>query len=247
MLFKIAISWLKIWNEIVLNSTKLLFFKLIFILQLIMQNFLRQCLITKSTKFVVENSLLLLFIELFVMRCEFVRKYIWLKMIKSFDCCFFLSIFANQFLLKQYKIFAIVLNAISFVTFTISIDFDWMFINVIKFEFFIVFSILNYIAFVRFLDRRKSFLLKSSCDFSTWIFCYVFVEIIDSINFWCFDSKTKWSKSLFSNCFSKFEYNKFILNKNSDKLRKFVQSFWCFWFVVIVMNNQKFEMIDVCR
>ena len=62
LLFKIAISWLEIWNEIALNSTKSLFFKLIFILQLVMQNFLRQRLMTSSTKFVIENSLLLLFI-----------------------------------------------------------------------------------------------------------------------------------------------------------------------------------------
>ena len=60
--FKITTSWLEFWNEIVLNSTKTLHFKLIFLLQSIMQNFLRQCLMTMSTKFVVKNSLLLLFV-----------------------------------------------------------------------------------------------------------------------------------------------------------------------------------------
>ena len=67
-----------------------------------------------------------------------------------------------------------------FVTFTIFIDFDWMFVNRIEFEFFIVFSILNYIAFVRFFDR-------------------VFFE--------CFELKTKLSKSLFWHCFFKYDLN----------------------------------------
>ena len=32
-----------------------------------------------------------------------------------------------------------------------------------------------------------------------------------------------------------------------DNFRLFFQSSWCFWFVVIVMNNWKLEMIDVWR
>ena len=44
-------------------------------------------------------------------------------------------------------------------------------------EFFIA-LVLDCIVSLRFLDRRESFLLKSSCGFSTWVSCYVFVEVI---------------------------------------------------------------------
>ena len=82
------------------NSIKTLFSKLIFLLQLIMQNFLRQRLIIMSTKFVAKNILMLLFIEQFIIRT-------CLKMIKSFICCSFSkSIFAKStFLLKTTRVF----------------------------------------------------------------------------------------------------------------------------------------------
>ena len=48
--------------KLLLNSTKTLLFELIFLMQSIMQNFLRQRLMIMSTKFVAKNSLMLLFI-----------------------------------------------------------------------------------------------------------------------------------------------------------------------------------------
>ena len=43
------------------------------------------------------------------------------------------------------------------------------------------------------------------------------------------------------------KYRKFVSHRSFDKLRKLFQISWCFWFVITVMNNRKFETIDVCR
>ena len=178
--FKITISWLEIWNEIAWNSTKTLFFKLIswFLLQLIMQDFLRQRLMIMSTKFVIKNSLLLLLIAWSLKFLLYNVNLIGNDQIAQL-LFFFKSTFANQFLLKQYRIFAIISNAILFFIFAISVELDWMLVNFVEFEFLSSswFWTVLYscdFAFVRFFDRV--FLLKSSCDFLTKIFCYIFIR-----------------------------------------------------------------------
>ena len=70
------------------NSTKTLLFKLIFLLQLVMQSFLRQRLMMMSTKFVAKNSLMFLFIVFFW--TFHYANWIWSKIVKSFICCCFL-------------------------------------------------------------------------------------------------------------------------------------------------------------
>ena len=78
--------------------------------------------------------------------------------------------------------------------------------------------------FVRFFDFML--LLKSIFDLFLWMFrCY------DS---WCFNDLN-------------IKYEKFISRERFDRMRRFFQSFWRFWFVVIVMNSREFEIIDVCR
>ena len=103
---------------------------------------------------------------------------------------------------------------------------------------------------MRFLNRV--FLLKSSCDFLTRIFCYVFVEVVvrssywsccSYFDYWWFAKKIKRSKSLFSI----LKCRKFILHKCFDKMRRLFLLRWRSWFVVIAMSNQEFEMIDVRR
>ena len=109
--FQITISWLEIWNETAWNSAKTLLrtdfcFRIFMIfsstiLFLIMQDFLRQCLMTKSAEFVVKNSLLLLLIEIFTIRCEIDSKYLN----HSFVVSFAESILAKStfFLFESYE------------------------------------------------------------------------------------------------------------------------------------------------
>ena len=66
-------------------------------------------------------------------------------------------------------------------------------------------------------------------------------------NVWCSKLKINRSKSLFLLFFDDLKYNEFVLHENFDELRKFFQSFWRFWLVVIVTNSRKLEMIDVYR
>ena len=127
--------------------------------------------------------------------------------------------------------------------------FDWFFINFIECEFSIV-LILNCIAFMRFLNRVL--LLKSSCDFLTRIFCYVFVEIVVRSSYWlcCSYSDSWWfaerierSRSLFS----MLRCRKFILHECFDKMRRLFLLRWRFWSAVTAMSSQELEMIDARR
>ena len=99
---------------------------------------------------------------------------------------------------------------------------DWISVSFIEREFFIIVLILNCFAFMRFrnhvisrleivlrlndfafvsfLDRRKSFLLKSSCDFLTRIFWHVFIEIIARSVFDVFDVSI-WKRDDHNRCF----------------------------------------------
>ena len=43
------------------------------------------------------------------------------------------------------------------------------------------------------------------------------------------------------------KYEEFISHECFDKLRRFFQSLWRFWFVITAMKNQEFETIDACR
>ena len=109
LLFKITTSWLKIWNESVRVQQKH-YFELIFLLQLVMQNFLRQCLIITSTKFVALNSLLLLFVIYWNLH----RAMRTLTDDNQLTQLLFFSwsTFAKSFSLKQYENFTIASNAI---------------------------------------------------------------------------------------------------------------------------------------
>ena len=87
--------------------------------------------------------------------------------------------------------------------YTIQLYFDWLFINFIECKLFIV-LILNCIAFMRFFDRV--FLLKSSCDFLTRIFWYIFIEIIVrsvfAVRYWKRNDRKHCSRIIFW----RFEY-----------------------------------------
>ena len=107
-----------------------------------MRDFLRQCLMTKSTKLVVKNSLLLLFIEIFsIMRN-------WLKMIKSFICCIVVKINfrkINILHVKQYWIFCIVSNAV--LLYALSIDVvETSTIQCILIDFLLILSNMNFLS-----------------------------------------------------------------------------------------------------
>ena len=137
--FKITISSLEIEDETVWIQQKH-YLELIswFLLQLVMQDFLRQRLIIMSAKLVVEIRwcYCLLFIEIFITST-------WLKMIKWFIWCSF-SKSTNR--IKCW-------SCLSYLQFW----FDLTFVNLIELKFLIVFLILNCIAFVRLLDRRRNF------------------------------------------------------------------------------------------
>ena len=109
----------------------------------------------------------------------------------------------------------------------------------------------NDFASVSFLDRRRSFLLKSSFD--QFLF-----KSLSSLSlklfllFWLlkFCDENKAIKAVALELFLddlNIWYKKSISHESFDKLRKLSQSIWCFWFVVIVMNSSKLEMIDACR
>ena len=152
------------------------YFELIFLLQSIIQDFLRQFLMIISTMFVTKNSSLLLLIVYWDFHYAM---WTWSKMIKSFNCCFF----QNRLLQSQHFFCWNNMNFMKFeYDFVCCIDssrrrnvndtiyFDWFFVNFVKCEFFIV-LILNDIVFMQFRNRSKSFnsnrclfLLKSTCD-----------------------------------------------------------------------------------
>ena len=146
---------------------------------------------TEPAEFVVKNSLLLLIAYWdfhYTMRN-------WLKIIKSFICCIICKVNSckiNTFLAETIWISwnsntvllaALTVHAVQTST-----------IQCILTDFLLILSNMNFLspswfyctsrpevilqsddfAFVPFLDRRKSFLLKSSCDF--WIFYYALVE-----------------------------------------------------------------------
>ena len=95
----------------------------------------------------------------------------WLKIVESFICCIVCKInqlfqinfyWINTRFLQSYQML------IKFVTFAIYVEFDWIFVNFIEYEFLLSswFWIALYLcdfAFVRFFDRV--FLLKSTFDF----------------------------------------------------------------------------------
>ena len=74
LLFKTAASWLETWNETARVQQRH-YFELISLLQLVMSDFLRQCLMILSAKLVVKDSLLLLFIGISIIECEIDRRW----------------------------------------------------------------------------------------------------------------------------------------------------------------------------
>ena len=161
LLSKTTVSWVKVWNETARISTKTLLFELIslLLLQLIMQDFLRQRLMIVSAKLVAESSLLLLFVAYWNLhhanfdwrwsRRSFVASSSWSALAES------ASFYRNSTkLLTKFLLILLNLNFLSSY---------WFWLILRSFDF----------AFVRFLDRLRSFLLKSSCDFLSRIFCFV--------------------------------------------------------------------------
>ena len=109
-----------------------------------------------------------LIIEIFVMRT-------WLKMIETFICfivCKINSCKINIFLMKQYEIFQNqLLQNQHFRCRNVddTVYYDWFFVNHIECEFSIVILILNDIVFMRFRNRRWSFLFKLIFDLFLWM------------------------------------------------------------------------------
>ena len=107
------------------------------------------------------------------------------KWSKHLIVVFFWSISANQLLLKQYKIFSIVSNAILLVTFaihvvktlTIQLYLDWLLINFMKNEIFIIFFDFELYRIHAISRSSKKFSIEIVMWFSTKVFCYAFVEI----------------------------------------------------------------------
>ena len=97
-LFEIIISWLEIWDETVLNSTKTLLWS-DFSIAISHVKLFATTLVIISAKFVVKSSLLLLL----VVYWDFCyAMWICSKMINSLNCCSSFEI--NFFLMKQYEI-----------------------------------------------------------------------------------------------------------------------------------------------
>ena len=108
-----------------------------------------------STKFVAKNSLMLLFIVYWAFHyIDLIEndQIVHLLFVFKISFCKINIFFKNNIeFLQSYQML------IMFVIFAFSVEFDWMFINFIERKFFIVFLILNCIAFVRLFDRRNNF------------------------------------------------------------------------------------------
>ena len=110
-----------------LEFSKDIVFELIFLLQLVMQNFLRQRLIIMSAKLVAKNSSILLLIaycliiEIFTMRCE-----LDLKMINWFNC------WVIQWLFSSWSAFTESTCCWNVVDTMYS---DWLFVSLINVDF----------------------------------------------------------------------------------------------------------------
>ena len=124
------------------------------LLQLVMQNFLRQCLMITSTWLVAKNSLLLLLIVYWESsQCRFARRW----SIRSIVVFFIVNFYrVNIVLIKQYEFFAIyqIQHCLSQLQFWLSSkrrrcnDLDWLFVSFIEYEFSIVFLISKCIEFI---------------------------------------------------------------------------------------------------
>ena len=177
---------------------RILLFELIFLLQLVMQDFLRQRLMLcqQSSSRRIHCCYCLLLIEIFTMRCELDRR--WSS--RSFIVSFLESTFAESILacddtkfLQSHQIQFCCLWCERYSCF------DWISVNFIEVE-----------IFYRLLDFEL----------------YCIHAISQSHAFWYFAVKAKRSKSL-RVVFRWSEYKKFISHRSFDKLRRFFQSFWC--------------------
>ena len=149
------------------------------LLQLFMQNFLRQRLMLMTTKFVVKNSLMLMFV-VWLLNIYYANL---IELIMSFVCCSFLkSTFANQFQICH------IFNFWWFWFWQYNC-FNWISVSFIELKFFIV-LILSCIAFVRFRICAKIFLFKS---------LFIFVENILFVN--AILNVLNWKRNDRSHCF----------------------------------------------
>ena len=201
-------------------------FELIFLLQLVTQSFLRQRLMIMSTEFVAKNSLMLLFIAYWAIHYT-----------NLFENDQLIQLLNNSITVFSWLIFW---KSTCFWNVVDTMYSDWFLVNFIEREFFIVFLILNCIQ----TKFDHVFLLKSSWNFLTKMFCFYWNHrSISSRCFWCFDLKMKRSKSLFSRRFFRYDLNveNLLCMKVSTNDANFFNRFDVFdrWLLLWIVENLK--------
>ena len=108
-------------------------------------------------------------------------------------------------------------------------------------------------AIVRFLVRRRNFLLTSSCDFLTEYSDVLLLK--SSFNLFLRMFLIFWTESETIEIIVfewllvdlDIEYGECFSHENFDKFRRLFQLLWRSWFVIIAVNNRKLETIGACR